>query len=124
VDRQRAYQLVQQYVDGWKTNDLPAILDSLSPTCLIVESHGPTYRGIEHIRRWAGAWFAQGRVDRWDITSFVFAGGSAAFEWRFECTVEGVHYAFDGASVARFSGDRIAALREYRMTQEPFEWEG
>jgi hypothetical protein len=115
LDRQRAYQLVQQYVKGWKTNNLPAILDSLSADCLIIESHGPTYRGSEDIRRWAGAWFIQGRVECWDITSFVFAGGAAAFEWRFGARSK-VRLPSTGPA-SPFSGDRIAALREYRMTQ-------
>jgi hypothetical protein len=30
---------------------------------------------------------------------------------------------FAGASIARFSNNRIVALHEYKMTHAPFEWE-
>jgi hypothetical protein len=118
-----AEALVRAYVDGWKQSDPAAVLATLAPDCLIVESHGPTYRGIEHVRRWIESWFAEGcRVDRWEITSFCLAGGKAAFEWEFECTVAGRLYRIDGASWVELAGGRIAALREYRRTQPPFDW--
>ena len=92
-----------------------------------MESHGPTYRGLEIAKQWAESWFAEGNsVDRWDITSFHFdgEGNVAAFEWGFDCTADGVHYEIDGISIVEFESGKIAALREYRMTEPPYEWTG
>ncbi len=125
MERERASRLIHGYMEGWIAGNLPQILDTLDPDCLIIESHGPTYRGVDHVRRWVETWFAPGsRVDHWTLSSFVFEGDMAAFEWEFTCTVDGIQYQFDGASVAHFRGDRIVALREYRMTAVPYEWTG
>jgi hypothetical protein len=35
-----------------------------------------------------------------------------------------VHYEIDGISIVKFEGGEIIALREYRMTQPPYEWTG
>ena len=37
--------IVQRYVDGWKKGNESEILDALTEDCIIIESHGPTYRG-------------------------------------------------------------------------------
>jgi hypothetical protein len=115
--------LIEAYVGGWRENDLSRIASTLSPGCIIIESHGPTYRGIDTVREWVESWIDAGSiVDRWDITSFCFVEGTAVFEWGFEYTVEGEHYSLDGASVVEFDDARIVALREYRRTAPPFEW--
>jgi len=127
VNHQDAYQLITAYVKGWKTNDAAQIIATLAPNCVIVESHGPTYRGLKIARRWIEGWLGAGNtVDRWDITSFHFAEADqvAAFEWGFECTADGVHYEIDGISIVGFEGGKIVTLREYRMTRPPYEWTG
>jgi hypothetical protein len=127
VNHQDAYQLTTAYVKGWKTNDAAQIIAALAPNCVIVESHGPTYRSLEIARRWIEGWLGAGNtVDRWDITSFHFAEADqvAVFEWGFECRADGVHYEIDGISIVEFEGDRIVGLREYRMTEPPYDWTG
>jgi ketosteroid isomerase-like protein len=127
VNRQDAYQLITAYVEGWKTDDAARIIDTLAPNCVIVESHGPTYRGLEIARQWIEDWLGAGNsVDRWDVTSFCFdeAEQVAVFEWGFECTADGVHYEIDGISIAEFAGGEIVAVREYRMTELPYERTG
>ncbi|MBN1813922.1 MAG: nuclear transport factor 2 family protein [Anaerolineae bacterium] len=127
MNRQDAYQLITTYVEGWKTGDAAQIINTLAPGCVIVESHGPTYRGLEIARQWIEGWLGLGNtVDRWDVTSFYFdeAEQAAAFEWGFECTADGVHYAIDGISIVEFEGDKIIALREYRMTESAYDWTG
>jgi hypothetical protein len=125
MNRQKAHQLVTAYAEGWKTNDPPKIIDTLAPDCVIVESHGPTYRGLAVATQWIEGWLGSGNtVDRWDITSFCFdeAEQTAAFEWAFKCAADGVHYEIDGMSIAEFEGTRIVGLREYRITERPYEW--
>ena len=81
---------------------------------------------MDKITRWINTWLGAGNtVDRWEVTSLeVTATGAACFfEWEFECTFAGTRSGFAGASIARFSNNRIAALREYKMTDAPFEWE-
>jgi hypothetical protein len=33
-----------------------------------------------------------------------------------------VRYEIDGISIVEFAGDKIVALREYRVTAPPYEW--
>ena len=67
MKHQQARQLVETYVGGWRENDLSKILSTLWPDCIIIESHGPTYRGIDTVRRWVESWIAEGStVDRID----------------------------------------------------------
>jgi ketosteroid isomerase-like protein len=127
VNCQKARQLIAAYVEGWKVNDPARVIATLTPDCVVVESHGPTYRGREVAARWIEGWLGRGdTVDRWDVTSFCFdeAGQTAVFEWEFECTADGVRYEIDGISIAEFAGGKIVALREYRMTEPPYEWTG
>jgi uncharacterized protein (TIGR02246 family) len=122
IEIQEARQLVEAYVDGWRGNDSRKIVSSLSPDCIVIESHGPTFLGIEAIRQWVENWIAEGsRVDRWDITSFHFLEDAAAFEWDFECIAKGQHYHIEGVSIVEFSEGKISAMREYRRTESPYE---
>jgi hypothetical protein len=59
------------------------------------------------------------------VTSLEVTATATAcfFEWEFECTFAGTRSGFAGASIARFSHNRIVALREYKMTDASFEWE-
>jgi hypothetical protein len=115
--------MVTAYVEGWKQADAEKVLGTLTPDCRIIESHGPTYQGREHVRQWVTSWFQEGgRIQRWDVTSFVYAGDMAAFEWTFECSGSWGTAAFDGATIIRFSGGQIAYLREYRCTETPYLW--
>lgn len=125
ISADAAERLVRGYVDGWREGDRARILAPLDPGVVIVESHGPTYRGVETVARWIDEWLAAGaRVDRWEITSMLVAGDACAFEWGFACTVGRDRWEFDGASVVRFADGRIAGIREYRMTEPPREAHG
>ena len=126
MDPAAANRLVHAYVQGWRAGDRAKILATLAPDCVIVESYGPTYTGADKIARWIDTWLGAGNtVDRWEVTSLeVTAAGTACFfEWEFECTFAGTRSGFAGASIARFSHNRIVSLREYKMTDAPFEWE-
>jgi ketosteroid isomerase-like protein len=120
-----ARQLVLDYVEGWKDADAGRVLETLRPDCVVVESHGTTYRGKEQVERWIESWFAEGNmIDQWDVTSFIAAKNACAFEWVFSCTIEGVRHSFEGASLALLEAGTISLLREYRMTQPRYEWDG
>jgi hypothetical protein len=125
VNRQEAHQLIIAYIEGWKINNPAQIIDTLATDCIIIESHGPTYRGLDIATQWIAGWLGRGdTVDRWDITTFCFdeVKQTAVFEWEFECTAGGVHYEIDGSSIVEFEDDKIVGLREYRMTESPYEW--
>jgi hypothetical protein len=125
MNRQDAHRLITTYVDGWKINNPAQIIDTLASDCVIVESHGPMYRGLDVATQWVESWLGAGNtVDRWDITSFCFdeAEQTGVFEWGFECTADDLRYKIDGVSIAEFVEDKIVALREYRMTKLPYEW--
>ena len=86
---QTARVLFQEYVDGWKQNDLQKIISCLTRHCMIIESHGPTYQGIADVEMWFQFWMAaNSKVIRWDISSFYFCElkNTAFAEWDFACT--------------------------------------
>jgi hypothetical protein len=123
VNEEQARALATAYVEGWKSGDAESVLSTLTPDCLIIESHGPTYAGRDQVRQWITDWFQEGGlIQRWDITSFLWAEDMAAFEWTFECSGSWGTAAFDGATIVRFNGDLIAHLREYRCTTPPYPW--
>ena len=68
VKAEAADRLIRQYVEGWRKGDAAMILASVNADCVIVESHGPTYRGKDQIARWVDTWFgAGGEVLLWEI---------------------------------------------------------
>ena len=81
MDPAAAQHLVHAYVEGWRTGDRAKILGTLAPDCVIVESYGPTYTGVDKIARWIDTWLGEGNtVDRWELTSLeVTAAGTACF---------------------------------------------
>ena len=52
VDAEIAERLIRRYVEGWCKGDAAMILASVSEDCVVIESHGPTYRGKDQIGRW------------------------------------------------------------------------
>jgi len=117
--------LVQQYVDGWKTGNHLEILDVLTEDCLIIESHGPVYRGKKIVKEWIDEWFKQGNsVEKWKITSFYPCGDRVVFEWVFAYKGKKTREAFDGITLAKLKNGKIFELREYRATAFPFIWQG
>lgn len=120
-----ASALIHRYMEGWKTADQAAILDTLDPQCVVIESYGPIYRGKEMVELWIASWLGPGNtVDRWDITSFSMADDVCFFEWVFACTFDGKPGGFEGASIAHFKHDKIFFLREYATTAPLYEWAG
>lgn len=111
-------KLIQQYVDGWKKDDSLKILAAVTDNCIVIESHGPKYKGKKEIKKWLEEWIQDGnKVNIWKITSFNQIKNVAVFEWRFSCTVHGKVHAFDGMSIAKIKNNKIAHLREYKMTK-------
>ena len=71
------------------------------------------------------AWFdARGSVDAWKITSQATAEETLTAEWIFSCTWQGEATTFEGATVARLDGGKIAYLREYATSAPLYDWTG
>jgi ketosteroid isomerase-like protein len=122
-----ALKLTQQYINGWKANDLAQIIAPLAEDCTVIESHGPTYQGIVAIKRWFELWLAaNSHIKKWDITAFYFCEQqqTAFCEWDFSCVSHNEEYSLLGISVIKFSDHKINYLHEYRMTQKPYSWNG
>jgi len=122
MTKKLARQLIEDYVKGWEQADSSRILKPLSDNCLIIESHGPTYNGLEQVKHWVKEWHQEGRVDKWEINSFCFVKNTAFFEWSFTCTTKGGTDSIEGASVVKFKGSKISGIHEYRMTEEAFDY--
>jgi ketosteroid isomerase-like protein len=116
---------LEEYIDGWRRHDIPGVLATLADDCTVIESYGPVYRGVERVEQWMNAWFgAGGTVDGWEITFAAAAADTLVAEWHFDCTWKGQPGAFDGSTVARLEGGRIAYLREYATTAPLYDWTG
>lgn len=124
MDDKTARKLVDDYVEGWVNGDIARILKSLSKDCFIIESHGPTYHGTEEVKKWTDEWYSDGKVDKWDINAFFFANDTAFFEWSFTCTINSKTDSIDGASIVKFTEDKIHHIHEYRMTKPAFDYFG
>ena len=48
--------LLEQYIAGWRAHDVAAILATLAPDCVVIESFGPIYRGHDWVARWVSTW--------------------------------------------------------------------
>lgn len=120
------FQLIQQYINGWKQNDLAMIISCLTENCTIIESHGPTYHGIADIENWFKFWLAaNSQITKWDIVSFYFCEKkhTAFVEWDFSCISNQVEYNLPGISIVKFFAQKIAFIHEYRMTHPAYTWE-
>ncbi|MGC9974026.1 MAG: nuclear transport factor 2 family protein [Gaiellaceae bacterium] len=125
MNAETAEKLIRSYVEGWCKGDADEILGAVAPDCVVVEAHGPTYRGRDRIAQWVGTWFAAGgEVLLWEIRSLELAGEAACFEWSFACSWQGERYELEGASVVRFNEGRISYIREYATTAPLYDWDG
>ena len=117
MNRDLAKELVQKYVDGWKDGDSTKITAPLSSDCIVIESHGPRYNGVEEVKKWFQNWRQNGVVLKWNVTSFYFLEkeNTAFFEWDFACKTTEKDHEFLGISVVQFSEDKISFIHEYRM---------
>jgi ketosteroid isomerase-like protein len=113
------------YIDAWERHDISGVLGTLTPDCVVIESYGPVYRGVDRVEEWMRAWFAAGGVvRRWNVTDHAVLGDLVVAEWTFACVWKGEDCLFDGATVARLSGGRIRHLREYATTAPLYDWTG
>lgn len=122
-----ALELIKQYVNGWKQNNLESITSCLTQNCIVIESHGPTYQGISRIKEWFKLWLAaNSSILKWDVISFNFCEKerTAFFEWNFVCISNSVKYSILGISYVKFFDHRISFIHEYRMTRPAYEWKG
>jgi len=121
-----AYELVHQYTQGWKQNNLNMIASCLTEDCMIIESHGPIYQGINDIELWFKFWLeAKSTILKWKINSFLYCeeDKTAFCEWDFACISNNIGYDFPGISVVKFSDNKISFIHEYRMTQPAYVWQ-
>jgi hypothetical protein len=119
------FNLVQQYINGWKQNDLPMIISCLTEDCVVIESHRPTYHGVSDIEQWFKFWLeANSKITKWDIHSFYFCENkkTAFVEWDFACISNDVEYKLPGISLVQFIEKKISFIHEYRMTHKAYEW--
>lgn len=124
LDKDSALILIKQYMEGWKKNDLCLITSTLDDKCIVIESHGPTYYGIDDIQLWFNFWIAvDSKILRWDLTSYFHENNAAFIEWDFECFSNGIKYPLSGASIIKFSDKKINFIHEYRMKRPAFDWD-
>ena len=75
MNRQSATQLVEQYINSWKQQDLSLFLSTLAADIFVAECYGPVYHGTKQVRQWFTDWHAspkEGKVTEWKITNVIF----------------------------------------------------
>lgn len=118
----QARKLIEEYIQGWICGDQSMICAPLSDSCVVIESHGDNYSGLKEIRKWISDWTQVGKVEKWDVKSFIFSENLASFEWDFRCIHKEVSYLIYGASFVRFEDHKIASICEYKITVLPEKW--
>ncbi|MGN7998941.1 nuclear transport factor 2 family protein [Sphingomonas sp. 22176] len=117
--------LLEQYIAGWHAHDAKAILATLIPDCVVIESFGPVYRGHDWVARWVSTWLAQdGRVIDWSIRDLRCSSEEETAEWTFHYTWRGEEQCFDGATIAKLRDGKLSYLREYATTAMLYDWRG
>lgn len=58
MDRTRAAELIEQYVDRWTRQDVGKVLAPLSADPVIVECDGTMFSGRDAVNRWFTDWHA------------------------------------------------------------------
>lgn len=114
--------LIESYIEGWKTSDAIKILSPLAANCLIIESHGPIYHGKEMIQEWVLTWLKCHKVKKWELTSFYSFNDIICCEWNFSYQGKEGQEEFKGITIARIEHEKIIWLKEYRMTAPPYPW--
>lgn len=113
------------YIAGWRAHHVDRVLATLDEDCVVVESHGPTYRGRSRVQQWMATWLAEGgTVEYWNVLSEAPFDGGVVAEWSFGCVWQGVNYDIEGITIARVSDGKISSLREYATTDALYEWTG
>ena len=116
---------LEQYIAGWRAQDTAAILATLTPDCVVIESFGPIYRGHDRVTQWVSKWLAEdGCVIDWTVHDLRSSNESEAAEWTFHYTWRGKENSFDGATIAKLDDDKLSYLREYATTAPLYDWRG
>ena len=125
MKKQSATQLVEQYINSWKQQDLSLFLSTLAADIFVAECYGPVYHGTKQVRQWFTDWHAspkEGKVTEWKITNVIFdeTKNMAAVEWDFGCICEGNAGSFLGASLFYFDESKIVRIHEYQMDKNQY----
>jgi len=96
--------LLHEYFAGRRRHDIPAVITTLSPDCVVIESDGTAHQGHDEVERWLG----QARADDWVIITTAATDALLIAEWR-----RGDQ---EGVTVARPYEGLICYLREYVTT--------
>jgi hypothetical protein len=128
VTEDSATKAAIKYFNGWKNNDIKMIIDSVEEDVVVIESHGPTYHGINDLKQWFDFWLkAKSRIIQYDINNFYFCEKDISLfcEWNFKCSSFDKIYSFPGASIIKISmRSKISLIHEYKMTKFPYLWDG
>lgn len=125
MNRQSATQLIKEYINSWRQQDLSLFLSTLSPDIVVAECYGPIYHGTKEVRQWFIEWHAspkEGEVTTWKLTNVIFdkTKNMAAVEWHFGCVSNGEASSFLGASLFYFDNSKIVRIHEYQMDENRY----
>lgn len=107
--------IMREYFRMWLEQDGSALSEIFAEDVRYSESWGPSYRGLDEIRRWFGDWSQRDRVLKWRMKRMLDSGSSCVCEWYFVCRCDGAVRGFNGVTWADFNGEgKISVLKEFQ----------
>lgn len=108
-------KIVEKYFNIWINPDVNSLESIFAHDIYYIESHGPSYSGLEQLKSWFIEWNNLGKVTTWNITNFIQHNNLAIVEWHFACRYEQTYSEFNGISLFTFDiHDKIIKVKEFR----------
>ena len=113
---------IRRWFGMWLDGKCNGIEELFCIDAVYTESWGPKYEGLPRIRHWFEEWNTRGKVCTWDIKQFFHKGDQTVVEWYFANVLnDGREERFDGMSLTKWRGEKIAVLKEFGCNTDNYD---
>ncbi|ASV33450.1 hypothetical protein GWK90_03435 [Candidatus Hamiltonella defensa] len=130
MDKSGAKKLLDDYMEGFKKNNLEQFLSALDEECHIIQPDGISLKGKNKIKEWFELFWKENRVNKLNVYSFYYLdlGEKISFsEW--DLTYSKTHEQKSSIneaisipkaiSIVTYNDENITSIVEYQRTEQP-----